>query len=271
MVQKPDGTWSPCRDYCGLNTQTVPDHYPLPNIADFTSRLNGCMIFTKLDLSKLLKSNVPWPFGLFGWIMMPFGLWNTGCTIQRLMDQLFGDLPNCFVYVNDILISSRDIQYHLQHVCKVLDRLLLHGLSLNPDKRVFAAPSLDYLWMRVSAEGCVPLSIHTYVISAFPQPSDKKGWQHFLGIVNFYRRFIRGAAGLLFPLTEALKGTVSSLTWSQSMLNSFSTAKAILANVPTLVHPDPTARISVSVDASGSQVGAVLQQEVAGSWAPLSQ
>ena len=72
-------------------------------------------------------------------------------------------------------------------------------LSINPDKCVLAAHSLEYLGMRVSAEGCVPLSKHTVVISTFPQPSDKKGLLRFLGIINFYRRFIRGAAELLFP------------------------------------------------------------------------
>ena len=98
----------------------------------------------------------------------------------------------------DILISSPDIKSH-QHVLQVLDRLRLHGLSINLDKCVFAAHSLEYLGMRVSAEGCVPLSKHTVVISTFPQPSDKKGLLRFLGIINFYRRFIRGAAELLFP------------------------------------------------------------------------
>ena len=170
------------------------------------------------------------------------------------------------LYTDDILISSQDIQSHLQHVCQVLERLCLHCLCINPDKCVFAAPSLEHLGMRVSAEGCVPLSKHTDVISTFPQPSDKKGLQCCLGIINFNRHFIREAAGLFFSLTEALKGKGSSLTWSQSMLGSFSTAKSVLAYVPILVHPDPTSKISVSVDA----LGAVLQQEVAGSWAPLS-
>ena len=77
------------------------------------------------------------------------------------MDQILGDIPHCFV--DDILISSPDIMSHLQHS------------SINPDKCVFAAPSLEYLGMRVSAEGCVPLSKHTNVISTFPQPSNKKG------------------------------------------------------------------------------------------------
>ena len=160
---------------------------------------------------------------------MPCGLRNTGCTFKRLMDQILGDIPHCFVYVDDILVSSPDIKCHLQHVRQVLDRLRLHGLSINPDKCVFAAPSLKYLGMKVSAEGFVPLSKHTVVISTFPQPSEKKSLQRFLGIINFYRCFIRGAAGLLFPLTEALKGKGLSLTWTQSMLDSFSAARSVLS------------------------------------------
>jgi len=281
MVKKPDGSWRPCGDYRRLNTQTVPDRYPLPNIADFSSRLHGSKVFTKLDLTKgyyqvpmapgdVPKTAVITPFGLFEWLRMPFGLRNSGCTFQRLMDQIFQGLPYCFVYVDDVLISSPDLSSHLEHVQTVLDLLRLHGLSINPDKCVFAAPAVDFLGMRVSGSGCIPLTKHTEIISAFPRPTDKKGLQRFLGILNFYRRFIKAAAGLLRPLTEALKGKSSTLTWDLEMNQSFAAAKSILANVPTLVHPDPSARISLSVDASGSHVGAVLQQEVSGSWAPLA-
>ena len=172
-----------------------------------------------------------------------------------------------FVYV---LIFSPDLESHLEHVRSVLDLLRFHGLSINPEKCVFAAPTVDYLGMRVSGSGCVPLVKHTEVISAFHRPTDKKGLQRFLGILNFYRRFIKGAAGLLRPLTEALKGKPATLVWNLEMNQSFAAARSVLANVPALVHPDPSARISLSVDASGSHIGAVLQQEVAGSWAPLA-
>ena len=116
---------------------------------------------------------------------------NSGCTFQRLMDQICQGLPYCFVYVDDVLISSPDLVSHLEHVRRILDLLRLHGLSINPDKCVFAAPTVDYLGMRVSGSGCVPLVKHTEIISAFP--TDKKGLQRFLGILNFYRRFIKGA------------------------------------------------------------------------------
>ena len=103
---------------------------------------------------------------------------------------------------------------------------------------------------------------HTEIVSAFLCPTDKKGLQHFLGILNFYRRFLQGVARLLYPLNKALKGKPSALTWNLEINQSFEATKSILANVPTLVHPDPFARISLSVDASGYHVGLVLQQKV---------
>ena len=120
MVQKPDGSWRPCGDYCRLKTQTVPDCYPLPNVADFTSRLNGCKIFTKLDLTKgyyqvsmspgdIPKPEVISPFGLFEWVRMPFRLRNACFTFQCLMDQILGNLPHCYIlmiYSSPARISS---------------------------------------------------------------------------------------------------------------------------------------------------------------------
>ena len=128
------------------------NRYPLSNIADFTSRLNGCKIFTKLDLTKgyyqvlkskgdILKTAVITPFGLFEWIWMPFGLRNTGCTFQRMMNQILGDIPHCFVYIIDILIASPDTESHLCNVCQLLDHVRLHRLSINPDKCVCSSRS----------------------------------------------------------------------------------------------------------------------------------
>ncbi len=127
MVPKPDGSFRPCGDYRRLNTLTEDDRYPLPSIQDFTANLAGCTIFSKIDLVKgyhqvpmaeedIPKTAICTPFGLFEYIFMPFGLKNAAQTFQRLMDRLFCHLPFVFVYLDDILIASKDPTQHI-HTC----------------------------------------------------------------------------------------------------------------------------------------------------------
>ena len=124
MVKKKDGGWRPCGDYRRLNTAMVPDRYPLPNIADFSSQVSGSTIFSKLDLQMgyyqvpvaqedVEKTAIITPFWMFEFLVMPFGLRNAGNTFQRLMNQILGDLPYCFAYVDDILIFCKDLSSHV--------------------------------------------------------------------------------------------------------------------------------------------------------------
>ena len=104
--------------------------------------------------------------------------------------------------------------------------------------------------------------MHTSAIKEFPTLTDKPALQRFLGIVNFYRKFIKDAALILAPLTNALKGPDKQLLWSSTMESLFLQAKRLLSAVPTLVHPVPGSALSVAVDASESHVGAVIQQQM---------
>jgi len=284
MVKKKGGGWRPCGDYRRLNTATVPDRYPLPNIADFTSRISGSTVFSKLDLQKgyyqvpveegdIQKTAIITPFGMFEFLVMPFGLRNAGNTFQRLMDQILGDLPYCFVYVDDILVFSKDLTSHVQHLREVFLLCREYGLTIGLPKCEFAVQEIEFLGHRLSASGCTPLTKHTEAISSFPQPTDKPGLQRFLGMVNFYRKFLRGAARVLAPLTDALKGPgkTKTILWTPLMDSAFVKIKNLLSSVPELVHPQCNAPISLAVDASDSHIGAVLQQQLRDkSWSPLA-
>jgi cleavage and polyadenylation specificity factor subunit 1 len=126
MVAKKDGSWRPCGDFRLLNVLTSEDKYPLPNMADLSSRLDGCTVFSKLDLQKgylqvpvaatdVCKTAIITPFGLFEFLRMPFGLKNASMTFQRMMDRIFFDLPCVFIYLDDLLVASRDFADHRRH------------------------------------------------------------------------------------------------------------------------------------------------------------
>ena len=167
MVPKPDGSWRPCGDYRRLNTVTTPDRYPVPHIQDFTQRLSGKSVFTKLDLVKgyyqvnmnpadIPKTAIITPFGLWEFVVMPFGLRNAGNTFQRMMDRVGAGLDFAFIYLDDILIASSTMEEHHVHLQQVFERLSEFGLVINPAKCAFGRSSIEFLGHAVSAAGVAP-------------------------------------------------------------------------------------------------------------------
>ena len=281
MVPKPDGSWRPCGDYRRLNTVTKPDRYPLPSMLDLSAKLHGCKFFSCVDLVKgyhqipmaaedVEKTAIITPFGLFEYLFMPFGLTNAAQSFQRLMDKLFRHLPFVFTYLDDHLIASRTLEEHLAHLQQFFQVLHDSGLTINPAKCVFAVPSLKFLGHMVDEAGITPLPRHVAAVQDCPPPTDIKQLQRFLGLINFYRRFLPSVARTLQPLTDLLKGSPKVLVWSPAAEAAFVAAKASLVAAVPLCHPAPNAVLSLAVDASDSHVGGVLQQQVGRGWQPLA-
>jgi hypothetical protein len=201
---------------------------------------------------------------------MPFGLKNAAQTFQRLMDQILRGLPYVFVYLDDILIASRDLEEHQQHLRHVLAILQKNGLIINPEKCVFAQPKLEFLGHQVCGSGLAPLDRHVAAVQAFPAPCDVKQLQRFVGFLNFYRRFLPGIAGILKPLTDAVCISSKEFQWSEEQQAAFEAAKLAVVNAVKLTHPIPAADLSLATDASDYHVGGVLQQRVGTEWQPLS-
>jgi hypothetical protein len=181
------------------------------------------------------------------------------------MMDVFGHLPFCAAYVDDILIYSDNHQDHVAHLRQVLHLLQENGLVVRPDKCVFGAPSVEFLGYNIDAEGIRPVSDKVEAIKKFPTPRTIKATQDLLGMMNYYHRFVPNAAAILTPLYDVISNKSRTLRWGQPQDKAFEAAKRALANATTLSHLDPSARLFLSTDASNVAVGTVLEQQNAGS------
>ena len=272
-VKKKDCSWRPCGDYRRLNNLTVPHRYQLPNIANFSARVSGSKVFSKLNLQKgyyqvpmapddIKKTAIITPFEIFEFLRLPLGLETLDRHFIGLWIRFLEGLPYCFVYVDDILVFSPDLTFHMVHLREVLELCCLHGLTIGLSKCDFAVSEVEILGHNLTSTGCRPLIKHTSAIKKFPIPTDKPALQRLFVMENFYRKFIKDAALILASLTNALKGPDKLLVWSSTMESAFLQAKHLLSSVPTLVHPAPGSAVSVTKDASESLLGAVLQQQM---------
>ena len=281
MTPKPDGTWRPCGDYRNLNKQTEPDHYGVPNMTDLINSLHGAKVFSKLDLLKgyfqipvwpedVPKTAIITPFGSFVFYYSTFGLKNSGATFQRVMDTIFGEIPFVVVYCDDILVFSHNHVEHREHLRTVLRHLRENGLICRPDKCAFGLSSVEFLGHVVSGEGVRPRPSKVEAITRFPKPTNIKEVQEFLGLINFYGRFVPKAAACLAPLYEIIGGKTKDFSWTDACTTAFEQAKRALADAVTLAYPVPAIPITITTDASNIAVGASLEQRIDGVVKPIA-
>ena len=167
-------------------------------------------------------------------MVVPFGLTNAPAAFMSIMNDVFRDYTDSFVmvYLNDILVYSNSWEEHLQHVKLVLDRLRKHKLYAKLSKCAFGVQEVDYLGF-VLRDGKIAMNPNkTKAIEVWERLTNKKGLQLFLGLVNYYRRFIRNCSKIAKTLTELTKNV--PFDWSDSVNDAFLKLKSAIVTAPVL-------------------------------------
>jgi len=275
FVKKKSGELRMCVDYRALNHLTVKNRYPLPRIDDLFDKLQGAVVFTSLDLTsgyhqiKINAEDVPktafrTPFGHFEFKVLCFGLTNAPATFQSVMNRVLDPFIGKFVlvYMDDILIYSKNASDHAEHVRLVLEKLIQHKFYAKRTKCEFVRRELAFSGHVVSAEGIKVDPKKVAIVQDWPVPTDVGQLRAFLGVGNYFRRFIQGYSNLVRALNDLLKKDVP-YKWTDGCSVAFRGLKEALLNAPVLTLPDFSADapdFDVWCDASGFGLGAVLLQ-----------
>lgn len=273
FVKKKDGSMRLCIDYRALNKMTIKNRYPLPRTDDLLDRLHGAQVFSKLDLRQgynqirihepdIEKTAFRSRYGHFEYTAMPFGLTNAPATFMTLMNDILRPFLDKFVvvYLDDILIYSRDETEHQQHLAMVLQVLRDHQLYAKASKCEFFKKEVDFLGHIVGASGLRMEPGKIDAIKSWPVPQNATDVRSFLGMANFYRRYIADCSSIAAPLTD-LTQQYKAFQWSDKHQQAFEKLKQAVMTAPVLLIPDPKKDFVLTTDASGFAVGAVLQQE----------
>ncbi|XP_037833528.1 uncharacterized protein LOC112450623 isoform X3 [Kryptolebias marmoratus] len=272
FVGKKDGSLRPCIDYRGLNNITIKNKYPLPLMSSAFDIIQESTIFTKLDLRNAyhlirIREGDEWktafntPTGHYEYLVMPFGLTNAPAVFQSMVNDLLRDMIGqfIFVYLDDILIFSKDLDSHRAHVRQVLLRLLQNNLFVKAEKCDFHQSSTSFLGFNISPGKVSMDQSKVAAVINWPVPLDRRSLQRFLGFANFYRRFIKGFSQVAAPL-HSLTSIKERFLWNPEAQAAFGRLKELFVKAPILLSPNPNEQFIVEVDASSTGVGAVLSQ-----------
>ena len=280
VVTKKDGTARFCIDFRRLNSVTKADSYALPRFDECVDSLYGQKFFSTLDLQsgywqvplKTTQDREKSAFltkdGLFHFTVLPFGLCNAPATFERLMERVLRGLQweRCLLYLDDVLVFGKTFQEALLNLETVLERFQLANLKVKPSKCHLFQSSVEYFGHLISENGICPLKNKIESVQAWPSLASvppkrlRTEVKRFLGLVSYYRRFIRNMSGIAAPLYELTKAS-SKLVWTLEHEASFERLKAALLNPPILAFPDVKGgNFILDTDASNTGLGAVLSQ-----------
>ena len=273
-VRKSDGGYRICGDYkVGINSQLKSDSYLAPNIETVFSEMAGTKVYCKIDLesayfqipldeeSKAITT-ISTPIGLFRYKRLPFGIKTASAIFQKALEHVIGPLnmKNLIIYQDDILVGAADEQT-LKHKCDIiLDALRNAGLTINLGKcDLKAVPSVVFLGYSLSSEGVTPDVSLVERLNSIQPPTNKKTLESFLGLCQYYAKFIPRYSEIISPMND-LRSKSVPFTWSERQQQAFDRIKTMLTNEPVLKHFDTKEISTLTCDASQNSIAAVLSQ-----------
>ena len=273
LVKKKDGTMRMCIDYRALNDITIKNSYPLPRIDELFDRLQGAKIFTKIDLrngyhqiriysADVEKTAFRSRYGHFEFLVLPFGLTNAPATFMQLMHDIFRPLldRSVLVFIDDILVYSNNIEDHRRHVREVLELLRKNQLYAKASKCELFKSRVEFLGHVIDDSGLHMMEDKVEAILKWPPLKSVSEVQSFIGLVGYYRKFIRMFSEIAAPLTQ-LTQKGKTFEWTETQQQAFDALKKKVSEHPVLILPNPRLPYLVTTDASGFAVGATLSQD----------
>jgi hypothetical protein len=261
-----------CVDYRKLNKVTKVDPYPIPNMEAVLETLSGNHWFSKLDIKamywQVLMDEASKPktafvvhCGHFEFNVMPFGLVAAPMTAMRVMNEVVkGMESNAFVFYDDILVYTSTFESHLEALKLLFEKLRKANITLNKNKCELLMRSVTYLGHLVSPEGILPDPSKVKSIEAFKAPENVTQARSFIGMCNFFRRYIKGFSSIAKPIHDTIKVN-QPFVWTEEAQRAMDELKTRLMSPPVLVHYDQESEPIIRCDASGYGLGAVLMQK----------
>ena len=270
MTRKSDNTWRLCIDYRKLNSCTIRDAFPLPNINHMLGTLKHSKFYSTVDLAsgfhqlKIKECDIPLtafctPTNLYEFICLPFGLCNGPPSFVRAISSVLKfDKSKAVIYFDDILILGSTFQTHLENLLEVFQILVQANLKLKAKKCVMFALKIEFLGHVINEEGiaCSPSKIES--IKNIPIPKNPKSLRSYLGIFSYYRKFCPRFSEIAKPLFKLAVADKKDFKWEPEANTAFLNLKEMLCKPPILTLPTDNDTFILTTDASGFAIGAIL-------------
>ncbi|GKA79564.1 putative reverse transcriptase domain-containing protein [Tanacetum coccineum] len=272
FVKKKDGSFRMCIDYRELNKLTMKNRYPLPRIDDLFDQLQGSSIYSKIDLRsgyhqlRVREQDIPKTafqtrYGHYEFQVMPFGLTNAPAVFMDLMNRVCKPYLDKFVivFIDDILIYSKDKKEHEEHLKAILELLKKEKLYAKFSKCEFWILKVQFLRHVINSRGMHVDPAKIESIKDWSTPKTPTEIRQFLGLAGYYRRFIEGFSKIAKSMTKLTKKGIK-FDWGEKEENAFQLIKQKLCSAPILALPKGSEDFVVYCDASHKGLGDVLMQ-----------